>query len=406
MRYSRINKLTAALVSALVSTQAMAGMDTIVQFANLSPYSATIEFPKGDGSCWYDDKPSDARVWEYFDYFRRDAVSDSDYRGFLEAYKNAYGLTDFAQVPQLSMAGTSASLEPAVSGGRVQQAMFIGETDAHIELNPFGDSSCKDRESNRAFNVILHDVDGNPFIKHRYLLQDPPDGEWKLSRMDPTQPDIKAQTLTLGSGGHGDPLEITLTAVTVVATVATLGYAGWQLYAARAIAFEAMSTDAVVTAFIRGGSQNVATSFWRPYFRYLFTRGLSFAGRLSTGDYIATYASSPLAISLYDSLADGAVVFAQANTSGGGKPILLDDGTDSGFVEVPPGTKIDTTSLGLDFSNPMVIPNSGLPDQRSICVYQTGTLCITECRLVGIQLTILPNGSLAFMPLPSVGGGD
>src|SRR5690606_37222845 len=109
---------------------------------------------------------------------------------------------------------------------------------------------------------------------------------------------------------------------------------------------------------------------------------------------------------LYASLADGAVMYVQSRTEGGGEPILLEDGTDRGLVRVPEGTAIDTSDLGLDFSNPVVMPNSGLPDKRSICVYQTGTLGITECRLVGVQLTILPNGSLAFMPLPSVGGGD
>ena len=53
-----------------------------------------------------------------------------------------------------------------------------------------------------------------------------------------------------------------------------------------------------------------------------------------------------------------------------------------------------------------LVISTGMPDDRSICVYQGSTFGITECHTVGINLSILPDGSVSFIPLPSVGSGD
>src|SRR5690606_37247732 len=166
--------------------------------------------------------------------------------------------------------------------------------------------------------------------------------------------------------------EITLTAVSATLTLATLGYAGWQLYAARAFAYRAAALEASLLTFLLDEGVTVSTSFWRPFFSYLFTRGLSCAGSATIADYATTYASGHVARVLYAALVNGAVIYVQSNTDGGGEPFLLEDGTDSGFFRVPAGATIDPTAYDVDFSNPMVIPNGGLPDERSICVYQTG----------------------------------
>ncbi|MGB3290397.1 MAG: hypothetical protein WBA83_14085 [Burkholderiaceae bacterium] len=404
MRHFTIKKLISACTALAMSSQAVAGMDTLVQFANLSPFSASIEFPAGDSRCWYDDAASYSNVSAYFGHYLNGRVSHSAYSDYLGAFKEAYGVKNLDDVPRSAMKGTY-TLKPAVAGAKVPLAQFIGETDAHIELNPFSESSCKNRESNRAFNIVLRDGNGNQLGKHRYLLQDPPDGAWKLSRSQPGNPSKHVQTLRLGSGGQGNPIEIGVTAGVVVLTVATLGYGAIQYQAARIAARKMAESATFMSSILSETGGTVVKVGARHFFHYALTRGLSFSAGATVGDYVSVVASGPLARVLYAGLVGGTVIFTQTKTTGSAKPIPLPDGTDSDMFRVPDGQTIDPSDLNIDFSNPAVAANSALPDERSICVYQTGTLGITECRLVGIQLTIMPNGSLMFAPLPSVGGG-
>ncbi len=407
MKTSKLMKLTAGLTAALMSTQALAGMDTIINFANLSPYEVTVDFPSGDRYCWYDQLTS-SRLSEYKGYYRQNAVSNPKFADYLSAYKSAYGLRDLRDVPVRDMGGNaSLTLAAAVSGQDVPVGMFAGETDAHLGWNPFSRDSCKDRDSWRGFNVTLRDDGGNIKSQHRYELTDPAGGAWTLQRTVPGDPGRTAQILTLGSGGQGDPWEIALVATTVVVTAVSLGSFGYQMWAARAAIAEGAALEALLVEVASESSTTVVPNVWRQAFNYAMTRGLSVVGDVGVAEFLTIARSAPITSVVLGSITDGAVIFINSKRQGNAQPIMLADGKESGYFRVPDGSKLDTSDLNMDFSNPVIAPNSGLPDvdDRSICVYQTGTVGITECRLVGIQLTVMPNGSLMFMPMPSVGGG-
>lgn len=367
----------------------------MVQFTNLSPYTAKVEFPSGNSDCWLNDGAQDGRVEEYFGYYRNSAVSAEGYRDFLDAYRDSTGIQDFNRVARYTMDNTSVRLTPAVVGEKAGTALFIGEPSASL----FG--GCKLATSSRGFNIALLDNNGAILSRQYYVLQDPPDSQWTLSRMRAADPKAKEATIMLGAGGHGDALEIAITAGITAITLVSLGTATAELLAARAavqavLAEEAAFAAVVARVFQTTGGEVIMDSVYRRMFTYALEGGARIVGtaaEIGVANYVRGTASSIVTRLLYTALAGGVVVVYQSNN--GPDPISL-----------PRGATINDGGVALDFSKPSLIVNAALPDDRSICIYQTGTLGITECRLVGISLTIMPDGSLAFMPLPSVGSGD
>jgi len=387
MRRSIAFRVAVVLAALALASPARAGMDTIVHFTNLSPYSATVDFRAGDGDCWHDDGGQDGRLEEYAGYYRRGAVSDRNYVDFLDAFKNATGITDLARVATRSMRGTSARLAPAVAGAKADGALFLGETSAAL----FG--GCKLATSSRGFDVTLTAADGTRLTKQHYVLKDPPDGEWTLTRS--ANGPLKASSIVLGSGGHGDPVEIGITAGIAVLTIVTIGSATAELIAARAALIAASEELAITEAFLAAAFEvapRAVAPIWRQMFSYVMRGGLRVAADGAAEVYIRSRAAGIAARLLYTALVDGVVVIYEAER-------------DRDPVKWPDGSAIDARDAEIDFGSPSLVANAALPDDRSICVYQTGTLGVTECRLVGIDLTIMPDGSLVFMPLPSVGGG-
>jgi hypothetical protein len=392
-RRRRLPALVALVTFVAAVTDAapvLAGMDTIVHFTNLSPYTATVQFRAGDNECWYDDGAQDGRVEEYQGYYRRGAVSDAGYRDFLDAYKNATGIGDLADVKHHDMKDARVDLAPAVAGGTADTALFVGETSAAL----FG--GCKLKTSRRGFDVTLTDEDGAQLSAQHYVLADPPDSEWTLTRTSSSTGGSNAASITLGAGGHGDPIEIAVTATIATLTLVTLGTATAELIAARAAVAAATQELAAAEAFLAYAfdyTPRVVNPLWRQMFSYAMRGGLRVAANGAREVYLRGHATSIVARVFYTALVNGSIV-------------IYEHFRDKDPVKVPDGTVIDARTAGIDFGSPSLLVNSALPDERSICIYQTDTLGITECRLVGIDLTIMPDGSMVFMPLPSVGGGD
>lgn len=381
MRASILTKLAAIATALAYAGPALGGLDTIVRFTNLSPYAATVEFAAGDSDCWHDAGGQDGRVQEYFDYYRTNTVSETAYKDFLAAFKAATGISSLATVPAHTMHGTAAHLAPGVVGEKADQALFIGETSADLF------SGCKLATSSRAFSVALTDSDGTLLSRQRYLVQDPPDDRWTLSRMSPTRPTVKDSTIVLGAGGHGRPLEIALTAAFAAVTLVTLGTAAAELVAARV-----GIARTVAYIELRG---DVPSAMSRQWFDYVLRGGLSYSspGVAWAGSRKGlSVAWSVAARVLYAVVIDGAIVVYEIHR-------------DADPAPWPAGSVLDERNLGIDFSSPSLLLNGALPADRSICIYETSTFGITECRLAGIDLTIMPDGSLVFVPLPAVGSG-
>ncbi|GAA5233019.1 hypothetical protein FOZ76_02710 [Verticiella sediminum] len=375
--------LAAALTTGFGAGAAHAGTDTIIHFANLSPYTAKVEFPTAMQDCWHDTgAEEDSRVAEYYDYFRRAAVSADGYRDFLAQFQQHVGVKDFAALPGNTMAGTSAALAPSANGKPAAMAVFRGETSAEL----FG--GCKDATSSRGFRVTLLDGAGSELSRQHYVIQDPPGSQWRVMRLgaDVRTPD---QTVVMGSGGTAHPLDIALTAFDVVSvglTVVSLGTATAELLAARVMIREAAAELA---------KYGLEYNLRKAMFNYALVGGMR---TLQSGTNVYVRAGLTRAVAarvVYTMMADGAVWYL--NT-------LRDDSNPNGFDGTTADVDYDT--VGLDLSKPDLVVMNGLPDDRSICVYETTTFGIRECRLVGVSFNIMADGSLVFMPLPGVGAGD
>lgn len=384
MRHPKLRKFIAALTCAAIASPSFAGMDAMIQFTNLSPYKATVTFPERNSDCWHDLGANDGRMDSYFDYYRKGGVSDSGYAGYLQAYKDATGIQDLAMVPRQNMANTSATLAPAVVGAKVDTALFYGETSAALF------EGCKLATSTRGFKVYLHGPDGSQLSSQHYIIQDPPDSQWTMSQMGGNG-DIKRKTITLGSGGHGNPWEIALTSAMVAITLVTIGTAGAELIAMRAALLEAAELEAILIA---GDEAAVSTTpLWRLMLTYAWDGNMVATSSATLADIAVARSGTIAARLLYASIANGVLGVIQHNVDGTPKAL-------------PAGSGASAYEGGIDFSTTTLMANGSLPDDRSICVYQTSTFGITECRLVGVNLTIMPNGSLVFVPMPGVGSGN
>jgi len=376
-----VKKIALAVLAATFASSANAGMDTVVHFANFSPYNVTVNFTPGDNTCWYDTTgDDDGRVQEYFGYYRRSAVSDKGYLSYMTAFNNSFGLTDLATITAYPM-NTSINLGPATQTTKVNMVMFKGETSANLM------GGCKDQTSSRGFDITLTDKSGNKLSQRHYVLSDPPGSAWTLSRTKVGSNDIE-ETQTLGSGGVGNPLEIAMAAGTVILTAVSLGTAGPEALAARAL-FSVTARE--VAAY------GVEMSVRGEFFSFVMTGAVvrNEFGRAAI-NWAANRATTVFARTMYSVLANG-IFFVYKTQKKDGDPTQLVAGQDAP----------DYDSAGVDFSSPTITPLGGLPDQRSICTYQTSTLgLVTECRMVGVSLGIVADGSLIFAPLPSVGSGD
>jgi hypothetical protein len=378
-----MKKLTIAAVIALWGSSALAGTDTLVHFANLSPYQATVNFTGGDNSCWYDNGPEDSRIAEYADYFKRNAVSDSSYKGMLTTFKSSFGIDDITTVPTVTMNNTTLAL-PAATSTKVSSGFAQGETSAKLKL--LQSDNCKWVTSMRGFNVTLTGSDGKVLSSQHYVITDPPGDQWTLSRTNGNSLTSVQQTINLGSGGKANAVQIALTAGTVIVTVVSIGTAAPELALARGLIGRVASL---------WSAEGLGMTF-----RYVLVGGIRSSATAITGREVfkkgLTSGTTILARVLYTSLANGGLKVYQAQKDSSGKESLT------------PVTDLATAykDIGTDFTTPTLAPVAGLPDSRSVCAYQTTTLGIDECRLVGLSVAIMPDGSLTFVPLPSVGSGD
>lgn len=378
-----MKKLAAAVVAAAVGVNAHAGIDTIVHFANLSPLNATVSFAPGDNTCWYDTSANDdGRIAEYYDYYRRAAVSSSTYTPYLNAFNNAYGITDLATI-QTNPMNTSVQLPAIANGSKVQMAIFQGETSANWK------AGCKNATSSRGFDITLTDSSGTVVSTRHYVLSDPPGSQWRLMRMTAGSTTHVEQDMQIGSGGTGSPLEIAALVGTVVVTVVTIGTGGPEAVVLRTV----LTTTAREMA--RAPIKHLASGV---LFYYVFTTGLDHIMSGSNDvNWTANRLSTVDARIIYTSLVNGSF-YVYRSKENSGDPLSVEDG------EVDPVT--DFSSAGIDYTSPSITRLGAVPKGSSNCSYETATLgVITECRVVGIDLAIMPDGSLVHAPLPSVGSG-
>lgn len=386
--HNSMRKLAFIVPALFACVEAHAGTDTLVSFANLSPYQATVSFPAASQTCWHDDgAESDGRIDEYRGYYRANSVSNTTLAPYMNQFKGAYGVKDLASVPTVNMAGTQQTMNAASSKQAVSYAAFRGETSAELL------GGCKNATSSRGFDVTLKDASGNVVSVKHYLLSDPPDSEWRLSRLNDTNTSVTDQTIVLGSGGEVYPLEIVDVGVTAgftALTVLSIGSAGAELWATRAM---------YVTVLRQAGYSGL-----RLYAKTAYELGkFALVGGLRSNmyglptTYVAGLGRNKTASMVYMLVADGVLGVSRMliNTSGQDQQPTLVDADDSALKE-----------MAVDMSSPQLVVNAGLPSKRSVCAYETKTLgFITECRVTGIHLSIMPDGSLDFLPLPPVGSG-
>ncbi|WP_250438727.1 hypothetical protein [Caballeronia sp. AZ1_KS37] len=379
-----------ALAGATVAPQAHAGVDALLMLNNLSPYKVDVSFPTSFQKCWHDaGADDDNNIADYYTSYISKITSDKSYQPYLQLYQSTYNLPFLNSIPSTTMAGTTQSLPPAADGKQIQHIAFRGEASASAG------AGCKLRTSSRGFVVTLTDASGNVKSKRHYVLTDPPDSEWKLTRMKPydesvsgaptldnTQPE---QTIVLGGGGRSSATEIALTAGMAILTVASIGQAGYELViASRAISY--LNSWALVE-----GRRRLSLEVGS----FLFGGGVR--GGAQLGFRYVHYGVQPIA-SLGNRVILSSVTLGMLHFFSGSLDQSIKQPGDMQHFQ-PDFEKV------IDFSSPEMYVNAGLKDDRSICAYQGSTFGITECRLIGIDLSVLPDGSLSFTPLPSVGGG-
>ncbi len=354
-----MKKILALLILPL-SWNVYAGTSTIINFMNMTPYTVTVSFPAGSEDCWHDTTDTSS-INSYLNYYINNSVSDSGYSDYLTNFKTGFGINDLGQISTSDMIG-SMTLNPSLNGQPIQMASFRGEPSAALF------EGCKDATSTRGFTITIQQPNGNSLTKY-YYLQDPPGSQWTLTQQDGAGNIL--QTITLGAGGKTNALEVGLTAGTAIVTIVSLGSAGAEAFAARSI--------------IYAGAEDVLRSN-AAYFGDFLLSGAFNAGRLEVVSFAKGYL---FRTALKLAISGGLIYYTSADSQPGSGPDY--------------SQYIDYSSQQIQGSG-LVIP-SGMPDDRSICVYQGSTFGITECHTVGINLSILPDGSVAFIPLPSVGSG-
>lgn len=386
-----IRRTALAVLSGLaIAPGAHAGVDALVTVNNLSPYKVDVSFPTSFQQCWNDTgAEGDSNISDYFTSYVSKITSDSSYQPYLKLYQTTYNLPFLNSIPSTTMAGTTQSLPPAADGKAIQHIAFRGEASANLF------DKCKLSTSSRGFVVTLTDENGVVKSKRHYVLTDPPDSEWKLTRMKPFDEQasgaptltntVAEQTILLGGGGRSSATEIALTAGMAILTVASIGQAGYELViASRAISY--LNSWALVQE---------SGHFTLEVGSFLFGGGIR--GGAQLGFRYVQYGIKPIA-SYGNRVILSSVTLGMLHFFSGSLDQSITKPEDVQHFQ-PDFDKV------VDFSSPEMYVNAGLKDDRSICAYQGSTFGITECRLIGIDLSVLPDGSLSFIPLPSVGGG-
>lgn len=392
----------AAVLAALSAGPAQAGMKVLTHFANLSPYTAKIEFPRGMQDCWNDlGAEYDRHSWwdrqtkgmdlhAYEESFRMDYVHPKGHGAYLKYFKDVYGISDIADLKTLSMNNTSISLPAGRTGEKVEMALFRGEAAAGVSVL----GVCKFKKSSRGFVITLLDAQNQVMSRNHYEIRNPPDGAWTLSRWSPEDPEV-GELITLGTGGQGRPLEIGITTVAVVATVASAGMMRAEVM--KACAFMPSTSIARAQAAKWGVP-------WDPRFtKEAAMRGFALMGRWTSKGptMVRWYKTMPIQL-LLTGVFDGALYYSRPDPA-------VPEGNELIAVSVE---ELLQTAADPDFEyeESVLTLASGLPEKagdRSICliegdIYQLG---VRICDVVGITLEILPNGSVVVSPLPSVGDG-
>ncbi|MGE4338398.1 MAG: hypothetical protein AB7E55_20820 [Pigmentiphaga sp.] len=380
-------------MAALSTGPAQAGMKVLTHFANLSPYTAKIEFPRGMQDCWNDTGAEyDRHSWldtqfkgmdlhAYEESFRMDMVSPAGHKPYLDHFKGVYGIADIADLKTLSMNNTSVSLAAGRTGERVEMALFRGETSAG--------ASCKFRKSSRGFIVTLLDAQNQVVSRSHHEIRNPADGPWTLSRWSPEDPDV-GEVITLGSGGQGRPVEVAIATVGAVITVASLGAMAAEVQAARGAA-------RMMAPYIQRMTNRAAESMIMRHFLF----GARMRGAVGMMQQVSLHRTIP------------AQFFATLVTNS----VLLYARPDPKVQEADNWEAVSAEEFlqlmadpEFELEEPVLRLMGGLPEKvgdRSICLIEGDLiqLGVRICDVVGITLEILPNGSMVLSPLPSVGDG-
>ncbi|MCK9510251.1 MAG: hypothetical protein M0R28_03350 [Pigmentiphaga sp.] len=398
----------AAVLAALSTGPAQAGMKVLTHFANLSPYTAKIEFPRGMQDCWNDTGAEyDRHDWwhqqtkgmdlhAYEESFRMDMVSPAGHEPYMKHFKGVYGISDLADLKTLSMDNTSISLPAGRAGEKVEMALIRGETSAG--------ASCKFKKSSRGFVITLLDAQSQVISRNHYEIRDPAGGPWTLSRWSPEDPEV-GELITLGSGGQGRPVEVGLATVGAVITVASLGSMAAEWQAVRALYRRIPGFLQTTAHMARVSVATAEAHMMRNFFigqRLATSRRLTMnTGLRSIQEFATPHRTMPIQL-LLTGVADGLLYFARPD------PTVqeMDNLVGMNTAELLEGI----ADPEFEFEDPVLRLMAGLPEKigdRSICliegdVFQFG---VRICDVVGITLDILPNGSLVVSPLPSVGDG-
>jgi hypothetical protein len=388
----------AALAIGGLTPAAHAGTDTLVSFSNFSPYTVEVSFPPSFQECWHDDgadATAAGRIFEYRQNYIGEIASNDSYLPFLKLYKKTFNLADIGFVPTTSMVNARQAMAPARDGQPLQRIAFRGETSAEY----FNDAAlnCKTQISSRGFVVKMTDASGTVVSKRHYVITDPPESEWTLTRLAQIEagsafdltPKISSgvaeQTIMLGGGGRTSATEVVLSVGTVALTIASIGEAYVETKLARSIQ--------AYWNYWREEVPGLARTF--RVSEFMFGGGVKYIGpgvsEITWGSKrITNYANRVIT----STVSQGILYYYGGSLEQAAKK----DTTISHFQP-------DFSPSVVDLKSPLLYVNAGLVKDRSVCILQGSTLGITECHLVGIELAVLPDGSISFVPLPSVGGG-
>ncbi len=400
-----MKKLPVLLAAMALSWNACAGTDVLMHVANLSPFAVEVSFPANNSDCWYD-SVSDSDVSDYLGYYAGGAVPSS-YQAYLSQYQAAWGLPSLSAVPMQAM-DTSYTLAPAVPGSKVASVLFSGETKAALF------QGCKDATSSRGFYVTLRDAAGKALSTQHYVLSDPPGSAWTLTRVQETGSAAAGQSIPLGQGGQtsvGTVLKDVVNVAGVVATVVTLGAAAAE-YAAVSDAISTSLEAANASPALMTDMYNLVS----PEFQAVGKRAMTWIFRSNVpfaslgadgveGAYAATsLAWTPGARVVYSVVSDGiiGVVDAKSDATAANQP----NAAAGNMASLNAASYAGTVSATADFAHPQLVAVGQSGGNASVCIYATDTLFNTECRAVGLALAVQNDGSLVFMPMPSVGSGS
>ncbi|GAB5098174.1 hypothetical protein [Caballeronia sp. HLA56] len=359
-------------------THAQAGTDVLLHFANLSQYTATVTFTPSDSTCWYD-TVTDKRIDNYVDFYTRVSVSDTSFVEPLLRFKSAFGALSLGAASIVDMSSAPLALASA-STGRVNSVFVRGETSAALTLTS---NNCKGKTSSRGFNILLKNDSGRVVSAQRYVLSDPPDGAWTLSRTNPDNPANILGVITLGSAG-----EYSLSNdLTDLKQILPFSDGGANRYLKRVLTRETVSEL----------SQDAPD---RLALYYVFV-GESKQRHLTLDQFVAFRINQEKDSTQSSDLLYGVLAKGELHL----KAIRKDTNGHQAVVAVPDPAAA-YAQMGLSDTTSRLTRVDGPEVRASICAHFEGTLGLSECRVAGVSLSIMPGGALVASPLPTVGFGN